>query len=507
MNLVLKLSEYFFQFEREHFNEIQSIRIKNKLGWYHLKIPLFYYIYHATINKESSSESKLGHKTSFVKNLKALKRVGLFSLLFWTNWAKIKRKSKTHKTIIIPLTIDKRLKSGKYKNILFDELILNDVIHDPLILGISKEGDMLEPSLVPEDSYLDHLSHLSTIRTRFYKKKNRYEKELRILHKLILKFLEVNKIDLPIDFDWVLSTYSYHLAEYEIYLWLFKILKPNTLVVTDQSFTGKIHAATDLNIRVIEYQHGLMDEYYPHYTLPAEYKTLKEYLVLENKIVVFGEFFRAQILKHGFWNKEDIIVTGNTQINEVRHFEEQRNNKDILTILFPTQGRYSFNKTVQVLDQLKELNTCKINIIIKPHPLEPEECLDYYRKIAASFPIFRLIEEKVSIFKLILESQIVLGFDSTTLLEAIAMGKPAITIASEEFPYGIHTMLSNHTFEEVIRVIRLEDKKLVNLLLELFADQSLLENWKIKSLEWGNFLYGNNYIESSRGLFSVNVNH
>jgi len=34
-----------------------------------------------------------------------------------------------------------------------------------------------------------------------------------------------------------------------------------------------------------------------------------------------------------------------------------------------------------------------------------------------------------------------------------------------------------------------------------------LENWKIKSLEWGNFLYGNNYIESSRGLFSVNVNH
>jgi hypothetical protein len=502
MNLVLKLSEYFYRFEEKYFQEISNNKINDKIAWYILKIPLFYYIYHKTISSDLSAEN-IKERPLDTKG-KTLLRIGRFFIFFWRKWLRVIRKSRTNKTIIIPLTVDKRRKGGKYQNVLFDKLILNGVIKDPLVMGISKEGELLEPSDVSTDIYLDHLSHLTTIISRISKKKYKHNTGLSLVYQLILRFLKENNIDLKIDYDWVITNYAYHMTEYKIYKNLFKKLQPKTIVVTDQSFSGKIRAANDLNITVIEYQHGLMDKYYPHYTIPEELKPFKKNLILEDQIVVFGEFHRQQILKHHFWDKEDIVVTGNAQINEEREriTGKNKNPDDNLKVLFPTQGLYNFDNAKLVLEQLKSMNGKKIEIIIRPHPLEPEKCLEYYRRMQSTSAIYKLVEERVGIFNLIAGCDVVLGFDSTALLEAIAIGTPAITIASSDFPKGIHSMLKDCVLEEVIKIMVLEENKLPDFLNYLSENYLYLENWRQQCIKKSNFLYEENYLANSRALFN-----
>jgi hypothetical protein len=497
MNLALRLSGYFYEFEKEYFDEIVKNRIDDKIAWFIIKLSVFYYIYHQNLNDNVTSvEPRQGSGKS-----KAI-RVGKFFLKFWKNWFHVLKKSKRNKTIVIPLTIDKRLKDGKFKNVLFDELILEGIIEDPLVLAISKEGILLEPSCVGTDIYLDHLSHLTTVLAKRYSKQFAVSEQVDVLYRLVLRFLKTYDIDVTIEKGFIIAKLSYCKAECNLYKKLFKNLKPKTIVVTDQSFAGKIQAANDLNIKVVEFQHGLMDKFYPHYTLPREYSAFKKNLVLADKIVVFGEFHRQQVLEHGFWNENDVIVVGNVQINEVRNeFAGAKQMHSKLKIIFPTQGRYSFSNTIKVLEQLSNLDSTRFEVIIRPHPLEPDDCLSYYRRIVDGFPVFQLKEERVSIYSLIFESDVVLGFDSTTLLEAIAMGKPAITIASAEFPRGIHSMLRNNSLEDVIMIITLEENNLVSFLEKLNSDNELMTDWKNRSLERANFLYNNNYLESSKALF------
>jgi hypothetical protein len=499
MNLALKLSGYFYEFEKVYFDEIVENKIDDKIAWYIVKTPLFYHIYHQTVNSAALNLSK-----PLLSEQRRISRIIKFFFSFWKNWLHVIKKSRQSTTVVIRLTVDKRLKDGKFKNVLFDELILEDIIEDPLVLEISNQGVLLEPSYVKADSYLDHLSHVVTILSKKIKKQYLKHNEVEKLFQLVLRFLNEYDIKIRIEKDFIITKLSYYRAEYAVYIRFFRKLKVKVLVVTDQSFSGKMQAANELGIKVIEFQHGLMDEFYPHYTLPKKYRAYRKNLALHDKVVVFGEFHRQQILKHGFWDENDIVVTGNTQINEVRNYLESTEQSHLkLRVLFPTQGLYSFPNTKKVLHQLGNVNSDKVEVLIRPHPLEPENCLKYYRDVTRFSSVLKLIEDKVSIFNLIFESDVVLGFDSTTLLEAIAVGKPAVTIASYESPKGIHSMLNSNVLEEVIKIVVLEEDKLVSFLEELSSNNQLISNWKNECLRWGNFLYDENYLTNSRELFKT----
>jgi len=332
-----------------------------------------------------------------------------------------------------------------------------------------------------------------------YKRK---EKELiKKLNALVGIFLKEYSITISIDEQWLNSVVYLWLAEYEIYEWIFKKLNPRILIVTDQAHTGKIAAANDLKIKVLEYQHGLMDKYYPNYTIAGEYKTSKQFFALQDRTVVFGEFHRKQLLAHGFWDENEVAITGNMQVDEARQKANiATKKKERVTILIPTQGVYRFKNTQQLLDKLLVLDSNKFKVVIRPHPMEPESCIEYFRALPQKTNLIEVREDRISIFDLIVESDLVIGFDSTTLLEAITMSIPAVTISFEGCNKGVHDTLGDYLLEDVIKVLP-ANTDLPNLLIGMIQDQKYMDNWKANCAMLSGFLYDDNYLENSKALF------
>ena len=130
-NFAAQLAEDLYDFESKHEEEISKLELENKLAWFIIKLPLYYFLYNQSlgnvnIEKRTSSNKDKQSKQSG-KELRILK----FAIKFWLNWIKI-RKSGKGKPLVISLTVDKRLTGNRYKNILFDELFLNKIVHEKL---------------------------------------------------------------------------------------------------------------------------------------------------------------------------------------------------------------------------------------------------------------------------------------------------------------------------------------------------------------------------------------
>jgi hypothetical protein len=499
VNFAARLSEDLFNFEENHVEEIAQLEVEHKLAWFIIKVQLYYHIYNQTVEQVrvfASSSSASAGNSNWQKGLQLIR----FASSFWKHWPAAVRKK--NRALVIALTVDKRLKNGRYKNILFDDLLINQVIPEPLTIEMSREGDVLEPSLRKADLMGDHLVHLTRLRAMYLNRKKKYQDAIDGLQKLIDKFCREYAIQVQIDRNWIASAVYFWAAEFSLYTWLYKKLRPRVVVVTDQSYTGKMAAANAMGIQVVEFQHGLMDKYYPNYSLSSVFRPLHSRMILPNHIVVFGGFHRDQLL-HGFWRENEIVITGNTQINEVRTQALPPAPADArFRILLPTQGKYRFELTRTILDQLSVLDPDKFIIQIRPHPLEPQVCLEYFRSLAGGSALYSVIEDRSSIFDLIGKSDLVVGFDSTTLMEAVAVGKPAVTIGFPGCPNGIHSTLGTDVLCSAIKIISIENGALPGFLNNLPGNQVYLDTWRNDCMRWGHFLYDEHYLENSRALFN-----
>ena len=98
-------------------------------------------------------------------------------------------------------------------------------------------------------------------------------------------------------------------------------------------------------------------------------------------------------------------------------------------------------------------------------------------------------------------SKIVLGFDSTTLLESICLGIPSITVGLINVPEGIHSLLGTDYFKDAIKCVQLNrPDDLLELIKKGMLETEFYKKWSEVAFEKGKDLYATDYYGNIRTL-------
>ena len=161
------------------------------------------------------------------------------------------------------------------------------------------------------------------------------------------------------------------------------------------------------------------------------------YLPLPDYQCVYGEFYKNFFLKHGGYDKGQLLVTGNPKYDNViktinllnakklkKKFSLGLNKKTILffSVPFNNQG-YRIKFLDDVYSALKDIKN--IRMIVKIHPNEFNR--DLHKKIISKKSIKNaFIFEEGNVFELGLCSDVIITGNSTTVMDMAAIKKPVI---------------------------------------------------------------------------------
>ncbi|MBN2421608.1 hypothetical protein JXB41_00150 [Candidatus Woesearchaeota archaeon] len=164
-----------------------------------------------------------------------------------------------------------------------------------------------------------------------------------------------------------------------------------------------------------------------------------------SKIAVWGPNDKKRLIKYSEWKPENIFVTGsfiNERIcNYIKKKEKKKGKKKILIlssplVQFKVLPKEKFEKYLFYLfSNLKEFPDSEI--IIKTHPLEKD--ISLHKKIIKKIGIknirfrFGSLSNKNAdiLYNSILESDLVISFGSTALIEAMILNRPCILLKFE----------------------------------------------------------------------------
>jgi hypothetical protein len=230
-------------------------------------------------------------------------------------------------------------------------------------------------------------------------------------------------------------------------LWrlVFRRLRPRLLIITDAGFrAGEIAAAKECGIRVVEFQHGLFGPRCPDYGWPAAYRAHRAAMPVPDRLAVFGPVFRAAAIARGFWPEHTLVEVGNGTIDRfvASGSRSSTDRRPAVTprVLFLTQSLNRAGAIAFWSDYAKGVEGGifpAIELTIKIHPAEADES-DAYRRLAGRItPHWQVAPATATTHGLIGEHDLIVSFTSNALIEAAALGRPAVSIACDQTPGGL----------------------------------------------------------------------
>lgn len=433
------IGKKLFEFEDNCFDELAEINIGGWNAWRVVKTTLFFTVIYSASQKitpESKKSPKFKQFSLYVRLFGGFCR---FVLQFFISF--IKSLIKKRNVFIITTSANKTLRYEKNKvmDSVVDHLILDKSIKSFVYAEIpDASGRNRLKSVIPSDFWLTDLFLINIILFKLLKKKNSYYLQST---KLVKIWGDYFKESCPLSAGEIQNLLLNFKTELFVYEKLYKIFKPKLVLLNDQAGSGKVAAAKKMKISSIELQHGLMDEYYPQYQLHSKFKSLKEKLPLADKIGVFGEFHKNQLLNKGFYSEGDIFIAAKYSINIESTFSIDKGNKACL--LFITQGLPLFDQTKQhLLELLNSLDFQKFMLVVKIHPLEPFVCSNWYRScLLRNNCDIKIIQNEYSINEILPSVNSVVGYTSTVLLEAVYHNKEVFSLTDEAYPDGIFSII------------------------------------------------------------------
>lgn len=158
---------------------------------------------------------------------------------------------------------------------------------------------------------------------------------------------------------------------------------------------------------------------------------------------------------------------------------------------------------LQIREWLEDLSSSGISgikISVKKHPLEPVHQSKWYTEFArAHFNIFE-IEEKPDLLNALTGKHLLIGFHSTSLLEALSVGVPVITICTTQLPLGINSML-NINLSEVIKPVR-DEHEIKKLIKQFKSDTNFATQWSAESYKVGSAFFAKDYYKNVAQVFN-----
>ncbi len=281
---------------------------------------------------------------------------------------------------------------------------------------------------------------------------------------------------------------------------IIKNINPSAILVTSTpGYYGFIAAAKEMNVPVIEIQHGDVSSYYPAYCWPQWTRDIKDQLPIPDKIFMFGKYWTDLQIKTGFWKESEVLPFGNCRIDEFRReFKKQERNikkHDItkpVKLLFTTQlvrdEALSFLKKFLQIAKDKRM---PLKLYVKVHPGEENE-MEVYKVLQTEYPQRCVVYNptEVSLYELMSKVDIHFSIYSTSLYESITIGTPTMVLdmAGKNYVY--------HLLETGAARLCSAPEELIRYVYEVKNNTTWWQKWLGDAKRAGSFFYARNAAES-----------
>jgi hypothetical protein len=212
------------------------------------------------------------------------------------------------------------------------------------------------------------------------------------------------------------------------YRHLLTVLHPRMAVTYDKVCQGFTAACKEKGVPLIDLQHGIIGKHFPEYNFIKVFKTVKHKFALPSVIAVFGNLERNQILANGFWTEQEVVAVGANRMCDIIE-SKYKLNSDGNSVLFVSQN---LDPNIY-LPSILALARANYQIMIVHHPLERQEYLTQYADLLNDHAANVSIADKAAdLYDLLASSAVVVGYNSTVLLESRNLG--IFTVSVEAYP-------------------------------------------------------------------------
>jgi hypothetical protein len=479
-----KLGKLLFDYEAAHATELSENKLKGFMVWSIVKPTLYFHL----LFEDKGGAEPAG---PIIKPASRIKSI----VTFFTDLLSAAFKNKDKKAILLYSSSYNKLaknNEGLFFNFITDPYVTEGVVENYINLEQSANGFYKEPALVATDLKLDGLFALSFLERKFIPK-DKISIQATNLSLSINRYFKENNVELTVDKEIIDGILVNFYTDYLLNSFLLKILKPKLIITSEKIGSGLFGAAINLGIKRVDVQHGLMDPYDGMYKYAPELAPFKPNMLLPTELVVWGSHFQDFMVANKFWKENEIRVLGNMKMNAFKAKFKLLNQQSV-NLLLPTQWPF-FKETMHLLQQLKLVPEKKFHLVLKIHPVEPGEFKKQYLEFAASNKGWLTVaEQDEDIYQIIARSKIVVGFSSASLIEAVKLGVPVITLTTESLNQGVHYYLGNDALKNAIRILNyLNTSELVNLANKAVIDQDFYFNWLGELKDAGENLYANDY--------------
>lgn len=226
---------------------------------------------------------------------------------------------------------------------------------------------------------------------------------------------------------------------------VFEHLQPDLVVMTNAPYlSGQVAAAKACGALVAEYQHGLFGPRCPEYGWPGVLASKRARMPVADQLFVFGDLFRGAALKNGFWRGEDVRAIGSAAIERTRAVaapaSDQPAPRRVVFLTQPSTRTEAIAFWREVLAGIESRSFPDISLTIKVHPSERDRA-DEYAALAAEFASScRITEPDEDAIQVMLDHDVVVGYTSYSLIEAVGLGRAAVSISGRQAPGGVFAL-------------------------------------------------------------------
>ena len=325
-----------------------------------------------------------------------------------------------------------------------------DIFTDPIIdelnlSSVSIEDDFLNRYLSPAQTrnlryftFLDTLTNLK--RLLFFKRQQITEKEKIFLNSISEALFQRfgHRIDVA---GFVNGLFIRRKRINPIYKKLLKRIKPKiVIVIVSYGKENFIEVCKEMNILVIELQHGVISKYHVGYSYEGK-KARKE--TFPDYFFTFGDYW-SLVVNFPVESKR-IISTGYPFFeNQKKAYKSTKKKNQILFISQPTSGGETLSKLAAELSNLEHFD---YHVVYKLHPRESYSWKNLYPWLLECKA--EVIDHKgKQLYQLFAESKIQIGINSTALYEGLGFNLRTYILDEP----GIEYMQSLLDFLEVSRI-------------------------------------------------------
>jgi len=184
--------------------------------------------------------------------------------------------------------------------------------------------------------------------------------------------------------------------------------------------------AKQLQIKVYEIQHAHI--YSSHIGYNYNSKWHNKILPIPDKLLVFSNFYKEELLATNYWKKDDIITVGNPYLYKYfnrKEINELKNIKNNFAYIVLVVSQITvINKIIKFLDEIDKYPN--ILFMIKTHPNYYQEKFIFQKKLGIRKNL--LITTKGNIFDYLDVCDATVGFYSTGLIDSLYAQVPTYII-------------------------------------------------------------------------------